>query len=116
MVMMTLELPEELAERVRPMQPWLPTILELGLVGFETGAVATASEVVRFLSRNPTTSEVLDYHVSKFAQARLQRLLALNVAGAASDAEQRELDELEQVEHIVLLLKARIAHGVGRAA
>jgi hypothetical protein len=40
---------------------------------------------------------VLNYHVSDAAQTRLRRLLALNEAGILAEAEQLELDELEQL-------------------
>lgn len=109
MVRMTMQVPNHLAKRLRPIRYWLPTILELGLVGFQTLATETATEIIRFLSTNPTPREVLDYHVSERAQARLQRLLALNTAGILGEMEQLELDELQQIEHIIIMLKAQIA-------
>jgi hypothetical protein len=109
MVGFTLEVPDELAERIRPFGPWLPTVLELSLIGFQTAATATATEVVRFLATAPSPQEILDYHVSDQAQARLQRLLALNEAGLLGEAEQRELDELQRIENTVIHLKARTA-------
>ena len=109
MVPITLEIPEELADRLRPLEGWLPTVLELSLIGFHTLATATATEVIGFLSNNPSQHDVLDYHVSARTQARLQRLLALNEAGLLSEEEQQELDELQRIEHIVILLKARVA-------
>lgn len=109
MVQMTMQVPDELAERIQPMSTWLPTIIELSLIGFKTLATATASEVVEFLAKNPSPEEVLDYHVSDEAQAHLQRLLALNVVGMLSETEQAELDELQRLEHAIIMLKARIA-------
>jgi hypothetical protein len=46
-------------------------------------------------------------HVSDKAQERLRRLLAINAAGLAAAEEQAELDEIQQIEHIVILLKAQ---------
>ena len=109
MVQVTMQVPDELAERIQPMSAWLPTIIELGLIGFKTLATATATEIIEFLSKNPTPQEVLDYHVSDTAQARLQRLLTLNEAGLLSEVEQLELDELQHLEHVIIMLKARIA-------
>ena len=109
MVHMTVEVSEELADRIRPLSAWLPTVLELTLVGFQTQAAATATEVIRFLSTEPSAQKILDYHVSEQAQARLGRLLALNEAGLLGEAEQQELDELEHIEHIIILLKSRAA-------
>src|SRR5215510_10991645 len=109
MVQMTVQVSEELAERLRPLGAWLPTVLELSLVGFKTVAAATATEVIEVLSRYPTPQEILACHVSERAQARLQRLLALNAAGMIGEDEQLELDELQRIEHILIMLKAQVA-------
>jgi hypothetical protein len=109
MVQMTMQVSEELAERLRPLGAWLPTVLELSLVGFKTVAAATATEVIEFLSQDPTPQDILDYHVSERAQTRLQRLLTLNAAGMLGETEQLELDELQRIEHIVIILKAQVA-------
>jgi hypothetical protein len=109
MVQMTMQVSEELAERLRPLGGWLPTVLELSLVGFRTVAAATAAEVIQFLSQDPTPQEVFAYHVSERAQTRLQRLLALNTAGMLGEDEQLELDELQRIEHVLIMLKAQVA-------
>ena len=109
MAQMTLNIPDELAERLQSLGAWLPTVLELTLVGCKTVAAATATEVLAFLAQGPTPEEVLAYHASERAQRRLQRLLALNAAGLLSEDEQQELDELQQIEHIIIMLKAQLA-------
>lgn len=109
MVQMTMQVPDELARRIQPMTVWLPAIIELSLIGFKTLATTTASEVIAFLAQNPSPPEVLAYHVSDEAQERLQRLLALNEKGMLSEMEQLELDELQQLEHVIIMLKSRIA-------
>lgn len=109
MVEVTMQVPDELAERLQPIRDWLPAIIELSLVGFKTPATETATEVIEFLSTNPSPQEVLGYHVSERGQARLQRLLTLNEAGLLSEAEQRELDELQRIEHMIIMLKAQVA-------
>ena len=108
MVQMTLNISDSLAERLQPHGAWLPTVLELTLVGCKTVAAATATEVLEFLAQNPTPEEVLAYHASERAQSRLQRLLALNTAGLLGEEEQQELDELQQIEHIIIMLKAQL--------
>lgn len=108
MIEMTFLVSDELAERIQPLGPWLPTVIELGLLGLRTRATAAASEVVDFLSTNPSPQEVLNYHISEEAQIHLRRLLALNSEGLLSEDEQRELDELAQLEHVLVMLKARI--------
>jgi len=109
MVQLTMQVSDELAKQIQPIGSWLPTIIELSLIGFKTLATATATEVIQFLSKAPSPQDVLNYHVSKQAQERLQRLLALNEAGMLSETEQLELDELQRIEHIVIMLKAQVA-------
>jgi hypothetical protein len=109
MIQVTMQVSNELATRLKPIQPWLPTILELSLIRFKTLAATTASEIIAFLAQNPFPNEVLSYHVSDEAQDRMRRLLVLNEAGLLGRQEQLELDEYEQIEHIIIMLKAEIA-------
>lgn len=109
MIDMTLTVPDKLAERLEPIGPWLPAVIELGLLGFRTRAAAAVSELVGFLSTNPTQEAVLNFHVSEEAQVRLRRLLALNNEGLLSEEEQTELDELARLEHVLVMLKAEVA-------
>jgi hypothetical protein len=109
MVQMTVQLPDDLAVKIQPLDRWLPAILKLSLLGCKTMATVTATELLEFLLRNPTPKQFLNYHVSDRAQMRLRRLLALNEAGLLSEEEQLELDELERLEHLVVMLKAQVA-------
>ena len=109
MVEMTMQLPDEVADQLRPFNGYLPTVLQLTLPGFRTLATQTATEIVEFLSKGPSAQQVLDFHVSERAQTRLQRLLALNSAGMLGEAEQEELNELERIEHALVMLKAQLA-------
>lgn len=108
MIELTLQVTDELAERLHPLGPWLPTVIEMVLLGFRTRAAATASEVVEFLATNPSPQAVQAFHVSEEAQLRLRRLLVLNSEGLLGEDEQRELEELVQLEHILIILKARL--------
>ena len=107
MVDITVRVPDSLAEKLEPMRAWLPYVLELSLAGFRTLAGQTVSEIIEFLASGPVPSEVLGYNATERASERAKRLLALNRAGIISSDEQLELEELEQVEHIVTLLKAQ---------
>ena len=109
MVQLTMQIPDDLAVRIQPMSQWLPTILRISLMGFRTTAVSTATEFINFLSRNPTPQDFLNYHVSENSQQRLRRLLSLNETGLLSESEKAELDELEKLEHLVIMLKAQFA-------
>ena len=110
MVEIRMQVSDHLAERIRPLKSYLPTVLELSLIGFQTVAAQTASELIEFLSTDPTPQQIFDYHVSERAQKRLRQLQALNDANLLGYSEQQELDELEKIEHICIMLKATIAN------
>lgn len=107
MAQITMQVSDQVAARIHSWGRWLPSVSELSALGCRTAAAIEAAEVARFLSRNPTPLEVVSYHASEAAQERLRRLLALNEVGLLSDDEQLELDELERLEHEVVMLKAQ---------
>ncbi|QTA79361.1 Uncharacterized protein dnl_16280 [Desulfonema limicola] len=109
MVQMTIQVSDELAQRCKSIGPWLSTIIELSLTGFKTQAVAAVTEIIDFLCKNPDPDEITDFHVSESAQSRLRRLLALNEADCLSLSEKAELDELQRLEHIIIMLKINAA-------
>ena len=113
MVSVTLQLPDTLAEQFVPALQWGAPLMEIGLARLKTPTSITASEIIDFLLGNPTPQDVLAYHVSERAQNRLQRLLALNEAGYLGESEMEELDELEILEHIIIMLKGQILQQQG---
>jgi len=115
MIEVTMQVPDALARRIEPIRSWVPTILELSLDGFKTPATETASEIIQFLSSNPAAKQMSELHVSDRAQTRLRRLLTLNEAGMLGEAEQLELDELQRIEHVMVMLKAQLAKNGDKA-
>jgi hypothetical protein len=108
MATLTLNVPDTLAERVEPFSRWLPTILEISLLGLTTPAARTASEIVTFLASNPSEQTVQDYHVSEQAQIRIDDLLEKNRKAILNENELKELDELLELEHVIIMLKASL--------
>lgn len=113
MTTLTVDISDKVAAQIAPMQRWLSTILELTLLGLRTPAIATVTEIVEFLAQDPTPQEIFRYHVSERAQMRMRQLLALNREGLLSESEQLELDEMEKIQHIVIMFKADIAEQIG---
>lgn len=107
MAELTLTLPDDLAKRVEPLR-YLPTILELSLLTLKTPAAQTVSEVIEFLSANPLSQTVLEYHGTTKFQERVKHLLGLNRAGMVSEDELKELDELLLLEHSMIALKTNL--------
>ncbi len=62
-------------------------------------------EVYHFLASSPTHEEILAFRPSDATQVRIHQLLEANKAGRLTADQQAELDEFEQVEHFVRMLK-----------
>lgn len=65
------------------------------------------NDVLTFLLSAPTPEQIVDFHASNAAQDRLRYLLDINRDGTISDAERAELEEASQMNHFVMLLKAK---------
>lgn len=110
MLPMTLEVPDELAQRLRPVADHLPRILELGLREYtasgETGFQGTA-EVLEFLVSQPTPTEILALRPGPSLQARVDELLAKSQTGQLAPDEERDWEQYAYLEHLVRLAKAK---------
>ena len=120
MAELTLHISDELAERLKPITQQLPTLLEQVLAdnlkandiaSIEPGIssnVLVYTEVLDFLLTRPTPQQVMAYKVSDYAQDRLKELLSKNREASLSSEEIQELDTYEQLEHLMILLKAQV--------
>jgi hypothetical protein len=120
MAELTLDVPDELIQRLQPFQDRLPALLTLlvGAIPSQTGGAPPVEvhgtepplayvEVLDFLLTRPTPHDILAFKVSDAAQARLRLLLDKNREESLSATEEAELDIYEQLEHLMLLLKAK---------
>jgi arsenate reductase-like glutaredoxin family protein len=67
---------------------------------------SVSAEVLDFLIKRPTPSQIVAFKVSPPTQERLRTLLAKNREGTLTVQEKGELDVYEQLEHLMILLKA----------
>lgn len=117
---LTIQIPDELAGRLEPLQSRLPELLWLlldiaGAQPYEQPKLNTQTveipevyqEVLDFLIKRPTPEEIITFKVSTQAQIHLQELLEKNRTGSLSQMELAQLDIYEQLEHLMILLKAR---------
>jgi hypothetical protein len=65
-------------------------------------------EVAEFLASFPTREELLAYHPSARAVERFNALLAKSKAGSVSAEEEWELDQFEHIEMLIQSVKARL--------
>lgn len=118
MIEMTVQIPNDIAARLAPIQQHLPLLLRqiARSVPGDRPAEADAApltaypvynELLDFLVAAPSPQDIVNFKVSAAAQSRLRQLLEKNQEAALTDAEQAELDAYEQVEHVMTLLKAR---------
>lgn len=72
-----------------------------------TPSASIQAEVIGFLLLSPSPQQIIDFHASEAAQQRLHYLLEANRDGILSDGEHAELDEASQINHFMMLLKAK---------
>lgn len=116
MTTITLEVPDELAEKLTPLYNQLPELLSIAVELYETSSPISIQselvypalkEVIDFLLSQPTPEQIIAFKVSPFVQARLEELLDKNREDELIVNEVAELDAYEQVNHLLVLLKAR---------
>ena len=126
MAELTIQVPDELAQRLEPYRNRLPELLIravenilpstsstdlLPSVANPTDAPVAYAEVLDFLVTRPTPQEIVAFKVSAEAQERIRTLLDKNRDGRLTETETAELDLYEQLEHMMILLKAK-AHAL----
>lgn len=118
MTTITLQVPDELAQRLNVDRERLPQLLEWALRRFPARPIVSASatttpalvftEMVDFLSSHPATEQILAFQISPRAQARLDALLEKNREDGLTESESAELDWYEYVHDILTRLKAQL--------
>jgi hypothetical protein len=125
MAQLTIQIPDELASRLEPLRDRLPELL-IQLIETSSKTPSTVperlasiteppsvyGEVLDFLIKRPTPQEIAAFKVSLQAQERLRTLLEKNQEATLTPEETAELDVYEQLEHLMLLLKARAINAI----
>lgn len=105
MAVITLELPDELAEQIGLLRDRLPELLALSLQQPALPA-ATYRYVLDFLASNPSPEQIQAFGPTPEMQNRLSTLLDRSRANQLTPAEERELDEYVRIEHLMVMIKA----------
>lgn len=113
---LTIEVPDDLLRKLEPEREHLDEILRLGLYRRWSSANSLWREIVSFLARGPRPEEIVEFHASEQAQARVRELLHRSKAGTLTDAEQAELDEMRHLDHLVTSIKAAAWQHLRQAA
>ncbi|PMB01616.1 hypothetical protein CEN45_12265 [Fischerella thermalis CCMEE 5198] len=113
MVKITLEVSEELSEKLTQLgDVWRQAALRLRLpellaLSLEQPPLPSRvyQYIVDFLVSNPTSEQILAFRPTAQMQERMQTLLRRSKAGELNPTEQKELDEYERIEHLMVMLK-----------
>lgn len=71
-------------------------------------------EVLTFLLSTPSPQDIISFQASATSQERLRYLLDANRESTLNEEERAELDEASQMNHFIILLKAK-AHQEAQA-
>ena len=121
MAELTIQVPDELAERLQPLQNRLPELLKQLLDSMSasrrtemlpnfpntSASPPVYVEVLDFLISRPTPAEIAAFKVSEKAQARLREVLDKNREAKLNETEVAELDLYEQLDRLMTLLKSK---------
>ncbi len=116
----SLEVPDELAGQYKITPEVVPALIKEALsakiaktsVANDTDSARPVySEVIDFLSSNPTTEQIVAFKISEAAQDRLEELLYKNHEEELTAEEQAELDTYGHLNHLMIRLKARALGG-----
>jgi hypothetical protein len=117
MTTIMLDIPDALAERLAQRRDQLPQLLAMALELFPGEPPISLSmsppnhpvfaEMIDFLASGPTPAQIVAFKISPTAQGRLEALLDKHREEGLTAEETAELDAYVQVNHLLLLLKAR---------
>ena len=110
LMQITVEIPDELAQRLSPLQTQLPQILELGLREWTAEmrpGFSGLAEVLEFLAGLPIPEEILALQPSEELQQQIEALLEKNRTLGLSTEEEQLWHHYEYVEHLVRIAKAK---------
>ena len=94
----TLTIPEELVQRLRPVEKDLPQILELGIRAWNSrgqGTFSGLTDILETLASLPTPQEILALRPSAGLQEQIEALLEKSQSGALSPEDQQAWDHYQ---------------------
>jgi hypothetical protein len=103
----TLAVSDDLADQLAPIRDRLPELLALSLRQPAMPA-HLYREILAFLAGNPTPAQIAAFGPTPEMQRRLAMLLERTHEGTLTAAEEAELAEFEQIEHLMVLIKAGV--------
>lgn len=122
MAQLTIDIPDELAQRLAPYQNQISEIfarlINNSLLNESTASLELTSnplstdfptylEIIDFLVNRPTSEQIANFKISERSQIRLQELLQKNRDANLLPSEIAELNLYEQLDTLMTMLKIR---------
>lgn len=107
MVELTIKVSDELAEQIIEKEEQLEEILQIGLRGLGHQNSMLYEEIVQFFASRPSLEDIASLKASEESQLRIRQLLEKNQSGNLSQEELLDLDEIQQLNHMITVLKAK---------
>ena len=116
---MTIEIPDDLAQKLESKRDRLAEIIrrglgELGLLEPGAANCALADEVLAFLSRGPQPQEIVAFRPSRGSVERIRELLDKNRQGTLTSEEEAEMDYIQSLNHLFSLIKIHARQHINR--
>jgi len=115
MATIILHLSDELIDKLAPLHDRLPELLELSLQQPALPAQLYRT-ILTFLADGPTAEQIVAFAAPPEVAERLHTLVEREQAGTISTTEAAELDELERIEHLVIMLKSSALSAPGASS
>lgn len=77
--------------------------------------IDASDEVFEFLVSSPTPQQIIDFRASQAGQERMRFLLDKNRSGKLTAEEQIELEQMSQINHFMIRLKAHAHKALNRS-
>ncbi|MGE0826382.1 MAG: hypothetical protein AB7G75_26725 [Candidatus Binatia bacterium] len=116
MAQITIEVPDELAERLAPVRDRLPEVLAHGLKQLSPVPTDVYRTILDFLTSNPSPQAILDFKFNQAVQEHISELLDKNRANELTAEESAELDSYERLNRFVRKFKIQAMKDVQATA
>lgn len=108
-MLITINVPNELAMQLRPFEQQLPRLLEYGLREFNATSqigFPGMSDILELLAKLPSPEEILALRPSESLQTQIQQLLEKSRTDGLTPEEEQQWQQYEYLEHLVRIAKA----------
>ncbi len=105
-----INIPRELAARLKQSAFQIPQIIELGLRELNASAQVGykgCADILEFLAGLPEPEKIIELRPLQYLQSRISHLLEKNRTEGLTEIEEQEWEQYQYLEHLVRIAKAK---------